>query len=157
MTRMSKLPKAFAANSRITVEAIVYNEDGHLLLVRQGKHRAGQWELPGGKVKAGESVAQAVRREVLEETGVMVEPLSVLNVYYIEEEQNHDFVMWCGIETTEQFPCPKQPEIAEAKWAMLKFLPTPMAKFTADLIAGARQQSTYVRVINIHSKDWLGE
>jgi 8-oxo-dGTP diphosphatase len=55
------------------VGAVVRDGAGRLLLIRRGHdpHR-GCWSLPGGRVEAGESVEQAVEREVLEETGLTV-------------------------------------------------------------------------------------
>ncbi|MCW2739589.1 MAG: nudF [Blastococcus sp.] len=55
------------------VGAVVHDGAGRLLLIRRGHdpHR-GCWSLPGGRVEAGESVEQAVEREVLEETGLVV-------------------------------------------------------------------------------------
>lgn len=55
------------------VGAVVHDGAGRLLLIRRGHdpHR-GSWSLPGGRVEAGETVAQAVEREVLEETGLVV-------------------------------------------------------------------------------------
>jgi ADP-ribose pyrophosphatase YjhB (NUDIX family) len=55
------------------VGAVVHDAAGRLLLVRRGRdpHR-GRWSLPGGRVEAGESPAQAIEREVLEETGLVV-------------------------------------------------------------------------------------
>ena len=46
--------------------------DGRVLLAQrpEGKSMAGLWEFPGGKVEAGESVAQALARELEEEVGV---------------------------------------------------------------------------------------
>jgi len=45
--------------------------DGALLLVRRGRGAAaGEWSVPGGRVEVGETVAAAVVREVLEETGL---------------------------------------------------------------------------------------
>lgn len=44
-----------------------------VLLVKRGRPpRQGQWAIPGGKVKAGESLRAATEREVLEETGIRV-------------------------------------------------------------------------------------
>jgi 8-oxo-dGTP diphosphatase len=55
------------------VGAVVHDERGRLLLVRRGRAPGrGLWSLPGGRVEAGESAAQAVEREVLEETGLRV-------------------------------------------------------------------------------------
>jgi len=41
----------------------------------------GWWSLPGGALEAGELLADAVRREVLEETGLVVEPLGVIEIF----------------------------------------------------------------------------
>jgi acetyl-CoA carboxylase carboxyl transferase subunit beta len=47
--------------------------DGAVLLVRRGEPpEAGRWTLPGGRVEAGETLAAAVERELLEETGLEV-------------------------------------------------------------------------------------
>lgn len=55
------------------VGAIVRDEAGRLLLVRRGHApAAGRWSLPGGRIEPGETAEQAVAREVLEETGLLV-------------------------------------------------------------------------------------
>ena len=57
------------------VGAIVTDADGRLLLIRRGHQpEAGRWSLPGGRVTPGESDADAVIREVREETGLVVTP-----------------------------------------------------------------------------------
>jgi mutator protein MutT len=54
----------------VAVSALVVDDD-RLLLVRRGPGPAGgSWALPGGKVEAGETVAEAVVRELEEETGL---------------------------------------------------------------------------------------
>jgi ADP-ribose pyrophosphatase YjhB (NUDIX family) len=55
------------------VGAVVHDAAGRLLLVRRRNEPGrGLWSLPGGRVEAGESLARAVEREVLEETGLVV-------------------------------------------------------------------------------------
>lgn len=67
-------PEPSAAKRRVPcVGAVVHDDDGRLLVVRRARPPgAGRWSVPGGRVEAGESDAQAVRREVLEETGLHV-------------------------------------------------------------------------------------
>ncbi len=55
--------------------AVIYDETGRLLACRRSphKHLGGLWELPGGKIEPGESPAEALARELLEELGIEVE------------------------------------------------------------------------------------
>lgn len=59
--------------------AVVRDEHGRLLVVLRGRPPgAGLWSIPGGRVEAGETPAAAAAREVLEETGLVVEIGAVL-------------------------------------------------------------------------------
>ncbi len=71
----------------VGVGAVVWFGD-RLLLVRRGKApRAGQWSLPGGAQRLGETVAEAATREVLEETGLRIErPEVIATVDLIERD-----------------------------------------------------------------------
>ena len=56
--------------------------DGKVLLIRRGKEPLyGRWVVPGGTVELGESLEEALVREMEEETGLHVEPLEVLTVF----------------------------------------------------------------------------
>lgn len=52
--------------------AALVREDGRVLIMQRlpGTHMAGRWEFPGGKVERGESMGEALRRELAEELGV---------------------------------------------------------------------------------------
>ena len=57
------------------VGAVVRDEQGRLLLIKRGHEPgAGLWSLPGGRIEPGETDAEALVREMLEETGLKVAP-----------------------------------------------------------------------------------
>jgi 8-oxo-dGTP diphosphatase len=57
----------------VAVGVLIDREDRFLLTSRPaGKVYAGYWEFPGGKVEAGESIEQALRRELHEELGISI-------------------------------------------------------------------------------------
>lgn len=64
----------------VGVGTVVFGPEG-VLLIRRGKEpRIGLWSIPGGSQELGETVYEAGRREVLEETGIDVEVLGLIDV-----------------------------------------------------------------------------
>ncbi len=64
----------------IGVGVVVFKE-GKVLLIRRGKPpREGQWSLPGGRQRLGETIREAARREVREETSCEIEVTALLDV-----------------------------------------------------------------------------
>ena len=56
------------------VGAVVTDEQGRLLMIKRGHEPgAGLWSIPGGRIEPGETDAEALVREMLEETGLAVE------------------------------------------------------------------------------------
>jgi 8-oxo-dGTP diphosphatase len=57
-------------------------EDGRALLIRRGSEPLrGEWSIPGGTLELGESLEQGVARELLEETGLEVRVLELIEVF----------------------------------------------------------------------------
>jgi 8-oxo-dGTP diphosphatase len=56
----------------IAVGAVVFRDDQVLLVERKQPPNQGQWAIPGGKVRLGESIYAAAEREILEETGIII-------------------------------------------------------------------------------------
>jgi 8-oxo-dGTP diphosphatase len=65
----------------VGVGAVLIHE-GRVLLIRRGKEPLrGRWVVPGGTVELGETLEQALVREVQEETGLVVRPIEVVLVF----------------------------------------------------------------------------
>jgi 8-oxo-dGTP diphosphatase len=78
----------------VGVGAIIVDTEGRLFLARRGpeaKNERGRWEFPGGAVERGERLADALRREILEEYGVEIEVGELLDVvdHILPDEGQH--------------------------------------------------------------------
>jgi 8-oxo-dGTP diphosphatase len=70
------------ASSKSTAGALVEDVNGRVLLARRAKEPfKGRWDIPGGFLEAGEHPIDGLRRELLEETGLEVEPQEFLGVW----------------------------------------------------------------------------
>ena len=59
---------------QVAVGVLIRSDDSFLLTSRpEGKAYAGYWEFPGGKLEVGETIAQALQRELQEEIGITIE------------------------------------------------------------------------------------
>jgi 8-oxo-dGTP diphosphatase len=65
----------------IGVGAVIVSGGRVLLVRRDTEPLRGEWSVPGGMLELGEKLRDGVRREVLEETGLEVEPGEVLDVF----------------------------------------------------------------------------
>jgi ADP-ribose pyrophosphatase YjhB (NUDIX family) len=63
----------------VSVAAVVTDDAGRVLVVQRRDN--GQWQIPGGVLELGESIPSGTRREVQEETGLVVEPERLTGVY----------------------------------------------------------------------------
>ena len=68
------------AKQIVAVSGFIVNEEGHVLLV-QNSHRNDTYEMPGGRVEPKETLKEAVKREVLEETGIHAEIGDMIGAY----------------------------------------------------------------------------
>ena len=71
---------------------ILLDSEGRYLLGQRpaGKPYAGYWEVPGGKIESGETVFQALRRELQEELGIDIQSSEELTV--LEHDYPHAYV-----------------------------------------------------------------
>lgn len=81
----------------VGVGAVVLRDDRVLLVRRANPPRQGEWSLPGGLQKLGETVYEAAAREVMEETGIAIQPLGIVDVVDLidrDEESSNSPVRW---------------------------------------------------------------
>ncbi|MFQ6332128.1 NUDIX hydrolase [Nocardia sp. CWNU-33] len=73
-------PDAPEANSlKVAVSAFVQDSDGRILMIHRTDND--KYSIPGGGMEVGETVADAVVREVAEETGIQVRPLGIVGIF----------------------------------------------------------------------------
>ena len=65
----------------VGVGGVVIREGRALLIKRGSAPLEGQWSIPGGTLELGESLQEGVRRELLEETGIEVRVLELIEVF----------------------------------------------------------------------------
>ena len=77
------------AEKFVVVAANLIEKDGKYLLIQEGKeHVRGEWNLPAGSLEIGETPVEGARREAKEETGLTVEPESLVKNYIPPESED---------------------------------------------------------------------
>src|SRR6185436_16337197 len=95
----------------------VIEENGRLLVIRRAAHilAGGTWCFPGGGVEPGETLAEAVVREVREEIGLAVEPLDQLWTW--KRADGRLILHWWRVQMLGPAQVSPNPdEVAEARW-----------------------------------------
>jgi 8-oxo-dGTP diphosphatase len=78
---ISEADRRYPKRPLVGVGAIIFNRDRILMAQRGKQPLQGWWSLPGGALELGESLEDAVCREVLEETGLVVRPVKLFEVF----------------------------------------------------------------------------
>ena len=105
------------------VAAALFDRSGRVLIAQRpaGKALAGRWEFPGGKVAAGESERDALRRELREELGIeVIAARPFMRLTHAYEERDVELSMWI----VERFAGEPRPLDSQAlKWVAPSRLP----------------------------------
>jgi len=76
------------------VAAVIFDENKILVSQRDGGDMAGRWEFPGGKIETGETHEQALKREIMEELGIIISVNSFLLTIEYDYPEFH-LIMHC--------------------------------------------------------------
>jgi ADP-ribose pyrophosphatase YjhB (NUDIX family) len=121
--------REFPEQPLIAIGAVVCRPEEVLLVRRGNPPRRGEWSLPGGLQKVGEGVHEAARREVLEETGVSIEVIGILDVFDLIERDDDDLTVTYHytivdvVATWLHGDAVAGGDAAEAMWVALEALP----------------------------------
>ena len=74
-------PREYPERPLVGVGGVVIDGDRTLLIRRGSAPLEGQWSIPGGMLELGESIEEGVRRELAEETGIVVRVLELIEVF----------------------------------------------------------------------------
>lgn len=140
----------------VSVGAMIFNEKDELFLSKRSKNATnerGCWEVPGGKVDFGETLQDAVKREIKEEYGVdieLIEQFPAAN-HLINAEKQH----WVPTTFLAKIKSGQKPKIIEPDkcdaigWFNLKKLPKPISIITIiDLSYFKNQQKDLEILLN---------
>lgn len=78
---ISTASRQYPSRPFLGIGALIFEGDRLLLVERGREPLKGYWSLPGGILETGETLEQGIRREVREETGLEVQPLSMFEVF----------------------------------------------------------------------------
>jgi len=87
-------PNEFPGRPVPAAAALVFRDGSVLLVKRRDEPNRGRWSPPGGSLELGETVEEAAARETLEETGVTVRPVRVVDVRDFLDKDADGRVRW---------------------------------------------------------------
>lgn len=114
---------------RVGVATIILRDGAILLGERVGSHGANTWATPGGHLELGESIEDCAKREVLEETGLIVDSIEKFTFTndIFEKEGKHYVTLFVVASSVSGEPQVTEPDKCKQwKWCRLDDLPEPL-------------------------------
>jgi mutator protein MutT len=131
----------------VGVGAVIIDGQGRLFLARRGpeaKNERGLWEFPGGSVEFGETLAQALKREMLEEYGVEIAVGALLDVvdHILPDEGQHwvSATYVCNIVSGQPI-IREAGKCTEIGWFAPDAVPDDLTQITQENLAHYREKA----------------
>jgi ADP-ribose pyrophosphatase YjhB (NUDIX family) len=124
----------------VGVGAMVFDSSGHVFLAKRGpraQNERNRWEFPGGAVQLHERIRDAIKREFIEEYGMVIEPKHLLCVAdHILPVENQHWVSLCFIARhMSGEPRVLEPEKCHAiRWCHINDLPSPLTLISSSFL-----------------------
>jgi len=124
------------SNARFTVTAgaIIFNEQGHVLLLKHLFRAGSGWGLPGGFLQAGEQPLEALRRELQEEIHLEIENIEIFWTRSFARPQQVE-ILFLG--EAGGHPKSQSIEVERASWFSIDDLPSGLPKDQKSLVERA--------------------
>ena len=136
-----------AQTARTPVEVavgVLIDRDGQFLLTSrpQGKVYEGYWEFPGGKLEVGETVEQALRRELQEELGITIASATLWKVEVMDYPHARVRLHFCKVfKWSGELQMREQQSMA---WQQLPVEVTPVLPGTVPVLQWLAQEQGFV-------------
>ena len=124
-----KIIRATQQKFTVSAAAVVMNSDGKVLLLNHLLRPYSGWGLPGGFVTAKEQAEDAIKRELLEETGIRIENVEMFRVRTIARHIEILFRATASTEGTVQ-----SREIVELRWFAVNELPEGLPQSQKEIV-----------------------
>lgn len=114
-------PRAYPNRPILAVSAAIIR-DGRVFIARRARGPAlGVWTMPGGMVEAGETLAEALKREIVEETSMEIEPVALAGHREVvvrddEGKVSRHFVIMCFASRWLGGETQLNDELDESRW-----------------------------------------
>jgi 8-oxo-dGTP diphosphatase len=128
--------------TEVAVGILIHADGKYLLTTRPtGKAYAGYWEFPGGKLEAGETVVEALRRELIEEIGVTIQDTQVWRTSVIDYP--HALVRLNFCKVTHWSGVLQMHESQQFSWQALPVCVTPVLAGTLPVLQWLAEEKIY--------------
>lgn len=157
LSRMRKVVanEVGADTAQAAVVALFRMSAGQLQVLLGQRSDTGEWALPGGHVKSGETPAEGARRELQEETGTSVTSPLLLHVTKITDD-GKQVAFYTSLADPNFAPTPTT-ELRGFKWVEATDPPKDLPYGNSDLIPELAKAATAPQAANAVAVDWLFE
>lgn len=114
---------------RVGIGVFIIRDGKFLMGHRKGSHGSGTWSIPGGHMEFGESFEDTAKREVMEETGMVIKNVrfgAVTNDFF-KSDNKHYVTVWVLSDWSEIEPSITEPDkFIDQEWIDVNNIPEPL-------------------------------